>query len=62
MANTPEFEAKWDYVFSHGLKTVTPEKGYSVTLEDAQGKLWSGRSLQGAIDAHKAMANNRITR
>lgn len=54
MGLTPKFEAMWDYVFSHGLMTVTPAAGYTVTLEDRNtGKRWSGNGLQQAIDAHK---------
>lgn len=48
-----EFQAKWDYVESHGLQTVTPRPGYVVTLEDKRtGQHWSGDSLQGAIESH----------
>lgn len=51
------FQAKWDYVESHGLQTVTPRPGYSVTLEDRRtGQHWSGDSLQAAIAAHAAAA------
>jgi hypothetical protein len=51
-----EFQAKWEYVESHGLHTVTPRPGYVVTLEDVDGNTWSGDSLQSAIDSHAAAA------